>query len=137
MPRIPDESKLSCQTSNQTDLEEDIFPEDSYCRFKLNNKETVIQCKNGAWVRFQIPDNLNNFQKNSEYFNSDADQYKYSTEDEDENEVELNEDPCDPNPCQNGGTCLKSMKENAPPICICKPSTQGMTNYQQFIKKML
>lgn len=117
MPKVPDESKLSCQTANETELDEDVFPENSYCRFKLNNKETVIQCKNGAWERFQIPETLGHFE---------TEQYKYTnTDDESENELDNNKDPCDPNPCLNGGTCLRSMKENAPPICICKPSTQG------------
>lgn len=117
IPEVPDNSKVSCQTANHTYFE-DTLPEGSYCRITAHRREEVIQCLDGMWAEINQTIIRPRRRKN---FNEERNRYKYSIAND-----EAGVDFCQPNPCKNGGTCLKPTADAAGPICNCKPPNQGL-----------
>ncbi|XP_049961855.1 uncharacterized protein LOC126481939 [Schistocerca serialis cubense] len=142
MPMSPEHGRLSCKTLGSSPP--GTLPEHSVCRYECDDHYTipdaqhslmVIECKGGEWNSTadpsclemaekrhspQVPAKIRRHRRNRRRHRAHRSRIPFPRA----TAQGLTADPCRPNPCQGGGTCLQGPPY-APVICLCPPHRQG------------
>ncbi|CAG2054569.1 unnamed protein product [Timema podura] len=111
LPMSPSHGRLSCHTPDGS-VSSNLLPEGSVCRY---------MCDEG----YSVPEN--NTQPQVGQYQRDAVHHTVRVRHRAHTHAVAHSpkaDPCLPNPCQAGGTCLRGP-QNRPALCICAENREG------------
>nr|CAD7458116.1 unnamed protein product [Timema tahoe] len=135
LPMSPSHGRLSCHTPDGS-VSSDLLPEGSVCRYMCDEGYSVPEseshllvtlCTAAEWNSTADPSCQNNTQPQVGQYQRDAVHHTVRVRHRAHTHAVAHSpkvDPCLPNPCQAGGTCLRGP-QNRPALCICAENREG------------